>query len=354
MISDVVTLAAELVRMDSSATRGAIEALRAVNNWFAESEVGRRTWKQSATHAALLVLPEEKCDDLLLFSGHIDVVPPSSSWSRNPFSGDIVDRRLHGRGASDMKAGLAAVVRDGLQLGAPVALFVTTSEETGCQGAELAEDELRPVSIGGVIFSEAIANVAALGHRGALWPSVRIGGRAAHGSAPHRGSSAISGMTAVLTRLPNLPLRASEFLGEESVNIGTVVGGTAVNMVPDECTLGVDHRTNGPTQPILAWRRAQPEVAEVRVVLDLPSVQTAEDAGFAVMVSSLTGVAAEPVSCFTDASVLAKCCGGAPMVVWAPGIRTWFMGPMKRSRPMQLNRRFTPTANSSRDGQCEL
>lgn len=322
MTSDVVTLAAELVRMDSSAARGAIEALRDVDDWFAASGVGRRTWKQAESHAALLVLPQEKCDNLLLFSAHIDVVPPGSSWSRDPFSGDIVDRRLHGRGASDMKAGLAAAmlaVRDGLQLGAPVGLIVTTSEETGCQGAELAEDELRALSIGGVIIPEATGNVVALGHRGALWLSVCTSGRAAHGSVPHHGSSAISGMTAVLTRLADLPLRTSKLLGEESVNVGTIVGGTAVNMVPDECTIGVDHRTIGPAEPILAWWRAQPEVSEVRVVLDLPSVQTAADSELVTLLSDLTDVAAEAVSYFTDASVLTKCCGGAPMVVWGPG-----------------------------------
>lgn len=327
MISDVVALAAEMVRMDTSGGEGAVEALRWVDAWFAEAGVGRREFRASGPHAALLVLPEESVperpvQDLLLFSGHIDVVPAGDFWTTPAFIGDVVSGRLRGRGASDMKGGLAAAmiaVREGLNAGARVGLLVTTSEEIGCQGAEQIVDELGDLDIGAVVIAESTDNAIAFGHRGALWLTITTQGTAAHGASPERGRSAISEMVDVLARIPEIPGACDDLLGAATVNIGTIAGGTAVNVVPARCVVSADHRIVGDAKPIVDWWRSHPEVARVHVDLELPSVRTDRHNQTIRLFDGLAAFSDRPVPYFTDGSVLTRCKPRAPIVIWGPG-----------------------------------
>src|SRR5216684_112356 len=113
--------------------------------------------------------------------------------SRDPFGGEIDAGKLYGRGSSDMKSGVAAMVAAALQLAgsqmrkAGLTLVLVAGEETGCEGAaHLARTEGALGSAGAMIVGEPTGNVPVLGHKGALWLHARTRGVTAHGSMPDK------------------------------------------------------------------------------------------------------------------------------------------------------------------------
>ena len=270
----------------------------------------------------LLRTPADPGRPLLLLACHVDTVPAAdpAAWQRDPFGGDLEQGRVWGRGGSDMKAG---VVASAAALAAadpetPVALLLTSDEEIGSKGAAAAAAAVADLPVGAVVVPEATGNQVVLGHKGALWLAVRTAGRAAHGSTPERGHNAVLDLVAVLGRAGGaLPLRSDPFLGTETWNPGVVAGGTVPNVVPDRAEAVVDMRTVAAGEELLSWWRAQPEVADVEVRVDLPPVGTPADDPW---VASLpAAVLPTPATYFTDASVLVQVVGGAPIVVWGPG-----------------------------------
>ncbi|MET4051691.1 succinyl-diaminopimelate desuccinylase [Frigoribacterium sp. PvP054] len=325
----VVALLRDLVAIDStSGTPGEAAVLRRVAREFEAVGEARVTFARGADGepTALLVSPATVAVDepLLVFASHADVVPvtDASAWSHDPFGPVVVGDRLHGRGSSDMKSGLAAsvvAVRDLLTRGAPVALAVSTGEEVGCLGAPAVVDLLSGHRVGAVVIPESTDGQVVLGHRGALWLTVRTSGLAAHGSTPERGHNAILDLVAVLGRLGDLPLSDHADLGRETVNVGVVSGGSVPNIVPDACEARVDLRVvRDDVDELVAWWRAQPEVTEVRVDLDLSAVWTPRDHPWLGGLGA--PVSASPASYFTDASVLVRSLDAeVPVVVWGPG-----------------------------------
>lgn len=257
----------------------------------------------------------------LLFACHVDTVPVGSSagWSVDPFGGEIADGLVHGRGASDMKAGVvasAAALVGARRRGTPAALLLTSDEEVGCLGAIAARDAVRTLAPRAVVIPEATHNRVHLGHRGALWLRVVSHGRAAHGSTPELGVNAIARLADLTVRARSeLPLATDPYLGPETVNLGTLSGGTATNIVPDRAEAHLDHRTVGDGADILAWWQRQPEAGEVIVTSRLPAVTTDVDDPWVAQRSP----AADPVRYFTDGSVLAPVLPGVPVVIWGPG-----------------------------------
>ncbi|TFV55305.1 M20 family peptidase [Geodermatophilus sp. DF01-2] len=270
----------------------------------------------------LLRTPTDPGRPQLLLACHVDTVPVPDPgvWQRNPFGADLDEGRVWGRGGSDMKAGVVAAVAALATADpeTPVALLLTSDEEIGSLGAAAAAAAVADQPVGAVIVPEATGNQVVLGHKGALWLAVRTAGRAAHGSTPERGHNAVLDLVAVLGRAGGaLPLRTDPFLGTETWNPGVVTGGTVPNVVPDRAEVVVDMRTVADGGELLGWWREQPEVADVEVRVDLPPVGTPADDPW---VASLpAAVLPTPATYFTDASVLVRVVGGAPIVVWGPG-----------------------------------
>ncbi|MDQ0281187.1 MULTISPECIES: M20 family metallopeptidase [Nocardiaceae] len=271
----------------------------------------------------LITNPSPPTATRLMFACHVDTVPAGdlSNWQFDPFAADIEHGVLRGRGTSDMKAGLVAAtaaVMDAFDNGVPAALLLTSDEEIGSLGARAARHAVAECAVGAVVVPEATGNRVHLGHRGALWVDVTTKGIAAHGSTPHRGESAIMKLVDVLARArTELPLSTDQFLGAETFNVGLIDGGSAPNIVPDAAHVVVDHRTVGDGSDLLSWWRDQPEVDHADARIDLPGVRTPQGNGW---VDGLPHtVAAEPVTYFTDASVIASAAPSAPVVVWGPG-----------------------------------
>lgn len=167
-------------------------------------------------------------EPLVAFSTHLDTVPP---YIPPRLDGD----RLYGRGACDAKGIAAAMICAGERLGdrgIPVALLFVVGEESCHDGAHAANASvLRPPTIRVLINGEPTESTLAVGTKGALRLTVRTRGRAAHSAYPHLGQSATADLARLLVELDTLELPTDPLLGDTTVNIGTLSGGVADNVI---------------------------------------------------------------------------------------------------------------------------
>lgn len=191
----------------------------------------------------------------LLLNGHMDVQPPGSRWSRDPFAAEVEGTRLYGQGALDMKAGLTAIVfaverlrRAGTRLAGD--LVVTAVADEVCGGhlgtGYLVRQGL--VAADMAVVCEPTGDAVRVAHRGALWLEIEVTGRSAHGGRPWLGVNAVSKLARIIAALeddllPRLQTRTHPRLPPPTINLGTVHGGTKVNLVADRALLQIDRRT---------------------------------------------------------------------------------------------------------------
>lgn len=205
------------------------------------------------------------------FNGHIDVVAAGQGWTLDPFAGVVRDGRLYGRGACDMKGGLAAaivavetLIDTAPDLPGALEISGTVDEESGGYGgvAYLAgKGFFSAPRVDHVIIPEPLnVDRVCLGHRGVWWGEIETHGRIAHGSMPFLGDSAIGHMGAVLerietglqpalaarrTRMPVVPPGAQA----STMNINSIHGGLGEDfdglpaaLVADRCRMVLDRR----------------------------------------------------------------------------------------------------------------
>ena len=185
------------------------------------------------------------------FTGHLDVVPLGEApWRVDPFAGEIEGDRLHGRGAADMKSGVAAMVVAACRVArqrrrrAGIELVLTAGEEIGCAGAHAVvrtPDTLGRV--GALVVGEPTNLRPRVGHRGVLWVRMRFSGRTAHASMPHEGDNAVlkAARAAILLDGHDFGV-VHPALGRPTLNVGRLEGGLNLNSVPDSAVLGIDLR----------------------------------------------------------------------------------------------------------------
>ena len=267
----------------------------------------------------------------LCMTGHMDTVPLGGApWSVEPF-GSVDDGRLHGRGSSDMKSGVAAIVLAAERVAAlgrgeaGLELVFTAAEETGCEGARfLAAERGLLGRVGAVLVAEPTGGVPHVGHKGVLFARATTEGISAHGSAPHLGRNAIYPLARAVAALADLELAFDPHpvLGEATLNVGTISGGTGVNLVPDRAEAQIDVRT----VPGLTGESVLAQLAEAvgpEVVLDawidLAPVITDPSDPWMRTVFEVAGGEPRGVSYFTDAAALTPAYGDPPTVIWGPG-----------------------------------
>lgn len=295
----------------------------------------------------IVSLPGEIEGPTLLFCAHLDTVPPGEqAWEHDPLSGDIVDGVLHGRGAVDMKSGLAAMLaamRDLAEAGAArrlrgrLRLVGVVGEEVDCFGAKhfLESGGMRGVEC--LVVGEPTNLNLGLAHRGALWLELVAHGKTAHGSMPHLGVNAIDHLIELLCAVRGLRFEHTPhpLLAPPTVNVGTIRGGVKTNVVPDRCEASIDLRTlpgqrhNDLIDAMLSLAHDQEAAAEglrleVRVANNLPPVETPADAPAvrAFHQSLIEQLGVEPtvrgLTYYTDAAVLQPPTG-VPTIIFGPG-----------------------------------
>ena len=273
----------------------------------------------------------------LCLTGHIDTVALGvSPWTRDPFTGETDGDRLYGRGSSDMKAGVAAILLAARKLskklsGTPgVVLVLTAGEEGGCIGSEhLARTRLLGKAVS-MIVGEPTSNYPFIGHKGSLKVYAKFRGVSAHGSMPELGVNAIYKAAKAVARLESFDfkVRPHPVMGGPTLNVGTFEGGQGVNMVPDEASIGVDVRTVvGMDHRALVSRLRDllGKEAELEVFSDMNAVWTEPEQEWVHRVFEITGKylrerpTAKTATYNTDAGNLLKVYAGAPTVVLGPG-----------------------------------
>ena len=172
------------------------------------------------------------------------------TWTADPFAGEVIDGRLIGRGACDMKgpiaaalAAAAAVRRAGIDGPGRVTFHLAADEElAGIHGTQVLW-ERGLLTQGAAIVGEPSDLAVGLAERGGAWITATAHGTAAHGSQPDRGVNAITSMARYLLRLPEvLPDLEHPLCGRPTVNAALIDGGSAPNVVPDRCTVDIDRR----------------------------------------------------------------------------------------------------------------
>jgi succinyl-diaminopimelate desuccinylase len=214
----------------------------------------------------------------LAWNGHLDTVPTGdlSTWSSGPFEGAVVDGRLVGRGACDMKgpiasalAAVAGLRRAGLPLAGTLDLHLVADEElAGVHGTRVLRDR-GLLDQDAALVGEPSEMQIALAERGGAWVTAVAHGKAAHGSQPDRGINAILAMSRFLLRLAEvLPDRIHPLVGEPTVNVAIVAGGSAPNVVPDRCEVEIDRRIlpgeEDPEEVLAPFRRLVDELVAER------------------------------------------------------------------------------------------
>jgi acetylornithine deacetylase len=282
----------------------------------------------------------------LLLNGHLDTVGVEG-MTIDPFSAEVVDGRMWGRGSCDMKGGdasllaaAAALARDGLSCGRLVVALTADEEHASLGMQSLIESGVRADA---AIVCEPTDLAVMPAHKGFVWIEHVFTGRAAHGSRPEVGIDAIEHAGRYLSLFGDLRenLRTTSasngsvhpLLGQGSFHAGTIQGGVAASVYPAECRLVVERRTvPGETDAqVMAEFRGLAERAaalipdlslEVTQGLTRPATEvSAESPLVQGLLRALAGrgldPSVEPMTAWVDAAFLNE--AGIPAVCFGPG-----------------------------------
>ena len=270
---------------------------------------------------------------VLLFAPHTDTVSVAG-MTIDPFSGERRDGKIWGRGASDTKGPMAAMLwalrseRERIAALPYEVVFVgLASEEAGQHGvkafvAERAQ-ELRERGAFAVV-GEPTSCDAVVAHKGALWLTLTTRGRAVHAAQPERGDNAIYKMADLLRSIrdeiaPELARSSHPLLGHTTISAGTISGGSKINIVPDACVAEVDVR-------FLPGEDALPEQLAARFRTICPELEIEHTVSHPMLTDAAHPIIHALVQCgarcvgapwFSDAAIFAQ--AGIPAIACGPG-----------------------------------
>ena len=283
----------------------------------------------------------------LLYSAHLDTVPVGADaevWLHDPFGGEVADGKVWGRGAADMKGGLAAMIaaalalaEAGTSLAGDLILAFTAGEEVDCIGAHAVAQRTDLAPVGAIVLSEPSSNDLFVAEKGALQVELTTYGQTAHGSMPELGRNAVMMMVTLLSELDRLPVSCAEhpLLGSFTRSINTIAGGVKTNVIPDQCVATVDMRTVPGQDHAALLRQIEALIADLsarrpgfraslRVLNDNIPLTTPPDhptvARMASVIETVTGRRPVPqgVRYYSDAVAYVPAFD-APMLICGPG-----------------------------------
>ena len=198
----------------------------------------------------------------LHFNGHYDVVPPGTGWKTDPFKPVIVNGKLYGRGASDMKGGIVsiltaikALIESGTEINGTLEVSMTPDEEIGgmCGVNYMLEAELTKPNYC-IIAEPSGYDRIWIGHKGVLWGEVTVYGKTAHASTPWLGVNAFEKMVNLAKKMistlkPKVESKVTKYETDvpegkrATIVLGSIVkGGVKINVVPDKVVFQFDRR----------------------------------------------------------------------------------------------------------------
>ena len=346
---EVVDLTARLVRIDTrnppGNERDAIgacrEALEPFGATFEEIEPAPGRASLIATVGAANA--GDRSRPTLVVNGHLDVVPiDPAQWTRDPFGAEVDGGRLYGRGACDMKGGIAASIcalstlrRAGVEPACDIVFHLVADEERGgALGTEVLVREGR-VHADACLVPEPTGLQVCVAERGLLVVSLITRGRPAHGSQPQNGLSAIEKAAKLVLALhaADMGNGPHPLLGTPTCNVGVISGGSGHNTVAEQCTVVVDRRLlpgTGLDDAVAELRRkidgiGDPDIAydmEVTTFGEASEMDPAEPFAAAVRdaIAEATGATPSTIGMsFTTDARFVRNQAGIPAVVCGPG-----------------------------------
>ena len=286
----------------------------------------------------------------IMLSGHTDVVPvDGQDWHSDPFTVLARDGKLFGRGTADMKSFIAVVLAllpqlAGRSLRIPLHLAFSYDEEVGCRGARrlIAAIAERPDRPRLCIVGEPTMMQPVTGHKGKRSFRCRVSGFECHSALAHLGVNAIEAAAELVALLKAMARRrrdAGPFDPEytppyTTIQTGVIHGGTALNIVPKDCSFDFEFRLLPGEDPdvgiselrAFAENRLLPEMQAIRAEAAIefeelsafPGLDTADDAEITRLVAALTGAnGTAKVSFGTEGGLFQQ--AGIPTVVCGPG-----------------------------------
>lgn len=273
----------------------------------------------------------------VILSGHLDTVPLGAQpWTKNPLEATVVDGKLFGRGAVDMKGGVAVLVATALHYAAkideqPLTLVLSADEEIGCAGVTSLVDKGVLPKARCVLVAEPTGNTPRLGHKGVFWLKALFHGKTAHAAFPDLGINALLKAAKAVVALNNdiVAGKAHAIMGETTLVTSRFLSGDNYNSVPDLAEVGIDVRST------VNWSHAEilqkmtslltPLDPEFRVIFDLPPLWTPPETDVMEKIfaccDAVRGKTHSPaiVTFYTDGGVLGPGLDNAPVVILGPG-----------------------------------
>jgi acetylornithine deacetylase/succinyl-diaminopimelate desuccinylase family protein len=282
----------------------------------------------------------------LLLLGHTDVVPVGDGWTVDPFGGAVQDGRIYGRGASDMKGGLAASLSAlaalrGVALSGPVELTALVDEEETGKGIRAFVESVRRPFLG-CVTAEPTDLQTIIAARGASYLRIEVHGKACHAGNPDDGANAIYGAAAVVAEIERLhaelATRPHPLLGPATWSVGQIHGGTGGSIVPAECVVVADRRLLPGESTDAVLDELRERVAGLRLAdrgltvdlvmpMEMPAFQTPADSELARVADAAladaggTGLPLGGWTAACDGGFVARDLG-VPVVVLGPGSAT--------------------------------
>jgi acetylornithine deacetylase len=340
-----------LVAMDTTSRNSNLEIIKFIGDYLAKLGVESRlvhdeTGRKANLYATLG--PTDKPG--IALSGHTDVVPvDGQEWSSDPWTIAERGKRLFGRGTADMKGFLGVVLTKVPEMlrrkpSTPIHLIFSYDEEVGCVGVRRLLDMFRhmPIRPRACIIGEPTEMKVIVGHKGKMSQRCHVRGKECHSSLAPQGVNAVEYAAEVITYLKGMARRVAKDgpfdenfdVAHSTVHTGTVHGGTALNIVPKDCSFEFEFRYVPGVKPeaLLAEVQAFAEdklLPGMRAIdpdagfsweplSSFPGLDTPVDSEIVAFVKSLTGAnSVSKVAFGTEAGLFQEV--GIPTVICGPG-----------------------------------
>jgi succinyl-diaminopimelate desuccinylase len=333
----------KLIQAKSTSDVGEIDCANVLADFFLAAGIEPKVDVWDSNRANLTaVLKSAGENSALLFVGHLDVVPAEKrGWQFPAFTATEHNGKIFGRGACDMKAGMAAaavamteIFQSKVELKGDMIFAATAGEETDSAGIRrfLEPFVKGTCGLGGCIVPEPTNFELVTAHRGLLWLEIKTKGKTAHGSMPQLGVNAIESMRLFLNELAyydDINVEPDKLLGRSSISVNKIIGGSATNIVPDSCLIQIDIRTlpgqnhshiAGDFEKIFSKLSQQDTDfgAELNVLRDVAALDVDPHCAFVSRLKQLINKSeANAVPFTTDAPFIAQL--NIPVVIFGPG-----------------------------------
>jgi acetylornithine deacetylase/succinyl-diaminopimelate desuccinylase family protein len=274
----------------------------------------------------------------MMFNGHMDTVPAGdiNKWRYDPFAGKIANGKLYGRGSSDMKGGIAAILAAVKNLSneefkRKLLLTFVADEEVALRGSKYLianrKDVFKDVKYG--LVAECNSLRLAIAQKGIVDIKIKFKGKAAHGSRPELGDNAIYKAADFIQELrkliEQLKTKKNPILGSGTINVGTIRGGTKINIVPDFCEIEVDRRLIPTETTALAVKQIKSLLKKLKLKADIElgvnrlPMQIAKDFELIKILNKITKLKTIGETGYTEVELYYRD-AGVPCLTVGPGL----------------------------------